>query len=54
MTLRRILAGLVCLISLPLFAATEIIQMNYRMAEDVLPIAQSVVGDQGKVNAYGS
>ena len=54
MTLRRIFASLACLVSLPLFAATEIIQMNYRMAEDVLPIAQSVVGDQGKVNAYGN
>lgn len=54
MTLRRIFASLVCLVSFPLCAATEIIQMNYRMAEDVLPIAQSVVGDQGKVNAYGN
>lgn len=54
MTLRRIFASFVYLACLPLFAATEIIQMNYRMAEDVLPIAQSVVGDQGKVNAYGN
>ena len=50
MTLRRILAGLIFLISLPLFAATEIIQMNYRMAEDVLPIAQSVVGEIGRAH----
>lgn len=54
MTLRRILASLVLLACQPLYAATEVIQLDYRMAEDVLPIAQSVVGDQGRVNAYGN
>ncbi|WP_313085050.1 secretin N-terminal domain-containing protein [Pseudomonas sp.] len=42
------------LFSLPVQAATEVIALNYRLAEDVLPVAQSVVGDQGKVNAYGN
>lgn len=51
---RHLLAGLALVTSLSLQAATEVIPLNYRMAEDVLPIAQSVVGDQGKVNAYGN
>src|SRR5690606_33699871 len=54
MTLRRILASLSLLACLPPYAATEVIQLDYRMAEHVLPIAQSVVGDQGRVNAYGN
>ena len=51
---RHLLAALALFTSLSLQAATEVIPLNYRMAEDVLPIAQSVVGDQGKVNAYGN
>ncbi len=42
------------LFSLPVQAATEVIDLNYRLAEELLPVAQSVVGDQGKVNAYGN
>jgi len=42
------------LFSLPVQAATEVIALNYRLAEELLPVAQSVVGDQGKVNAYGN
>ncbi|AHL75272.1 secretin [Stutzerimonas stutzeri] len=51
---RRLLVALSLLASMSLQAATEVIPLSYRMAEDVLPIAQSVVGDQGKVNAYGN
>jgi hypothetical protein len=51
---RRLLVALLLLASMTLQAATEVIPLSYRMAEDVLPIAQSVVGDQGKVNAYGN
>lgn len=50
----RTLATLSLLISMSIHAATEVIPLNFRMAEDVLPIAQSVVGDQGKVNAYSN
>ncbi|MCQ4303639.1 secretin [Stutzerimonas frequens] len=39
---------------LPLQAATEVIQLNNRMAEDVLPVAESVLGGQGRVTAYGN
>lgn len=51
---RRLLAASLAFISLALHAATEVIPLEFRMADDVLPIAQSVVGDQGKVNAYGN
>lgn len=50
----RLLLALPLLVSMSLQAATEVIPLSFRMAEDVLPIAQSVVGDQGKVNAYGN
>lgn len=51
---RYLLAVLLAFVSLSLHAATQVIPLEFRMAEDVLPIAQSVVGDQGKVSAYGN
>lgn len=51
---RHFLAACLLIVSVTLHAATEVIPLDFRMAEDVLPIAQSVVGDQGKVNAYGN
>lgn len=54
MTIRRHLAALVLATCLPLHAATEVIPLHYRMAEDILPVAQSVIGDQGRINAYGN
>lgn len=51
---RHFIAACLLLVSSVVYAATEVIPLNFRMAEDVLPIAQSVVGDQGKVNAYGN
>lgn len=35
-------------------AASEVIELNYRMAHDVLPAAQSVLGTEGRVTAYGN
>ncbi|WP_019339482.1 secretin N-terminal domain-containing protein [Stutzerimonas stutzeri] len=51
---RHLLAACLLIVSSTLHAATEVIALDFRMAEDVLPIAQSVVADQGKVNAYGN
>lgn len=51
---RNVLVACLLIISSTLQAATEVIPLDFRMAEDVLPIAQSVVGDQGKVDAYGN
>ncbi|EWC40350.1 secretin N-terminal domain-containing protein [Stutzerimonas stutzeri] len=54
MSPRILLAALALSTCLPLQAATEVIQLNNRMAEDVLVVAESVLGDQGRVTAYGS
>lgn len=35
-------------------AATEILPLGYRMADEVLPIVSSVLGDEGRVSAYGN
>ena len=54
MTLRSLMLALLLGTSLSLQAATEVIPVNYRTAEDVLPVAQSVLGNQGRVTAYGN
>lgn len=35
-------------------AASEVIELNYRMAQDVLPVVQSVLGTEGRASAYGN
>lgn len=42
------------LFSLPSWAATELIELGYRSADEVLPVVQSVLGYEGKVSAYGN
>jgi hypothetical protein len=49
-----LLAAVLLGIHLPLQAATEVIPLNFRTAEDVLPVVQSVLGSEGKANAYGN
>lgn len=47
---------LALLASMPFYtqAASEVIQLNYRMAQDVLPVAESVLGREGRATAYGN
>ncbi|MHA6493040.1 secretin N-terminal domain-containing protein [Pseudomonas borbori] len=40
--------------SLSLSAATEVIPLNYRTADEILSVVQSVLGADGRVNAYGN
>lgn len=54
MTLRTLLAALLLCLCLPVQAATEVLPLNYRTADDVLGIVQSVLGNEGRVSAYGS
>ncbi len=54
MSPRIFLLSVAVSICLPLQAATEVIQLDNRMAEDVIPVAESVLGGQGRVTAYGS
>ena len=54
MTLRPLLAGLLLSLSLTTQAATEAIALSYRSADEVLSVAQSVLGSEGRVSAYGN
>ena len=54
MSARTLLAALLLGIALPLSAATEVIPLNYRTADDVLPVVKSLLGSDGRVNAYGN
>lgn len=54
MTPRTLLAALLLVFSLPLLAATEVIALNYRTAEEVLSVVQSVLGNEGRVSTYGN
>ncbi|AYC33112.1 secretin [Pseudomonas cavernae] len=54
MNLRASLAALLLVCCQPLLAATEVIPLNYRTAEDVLPVVQSVLGNEGRVSPYGN
>ena len=54
MTLRTCLLALLLGLSLPLQAATELIPLNYRMADEVLPLVQTALDGQGKASAYGN
>ena len=33
---------------------TEVIPLQYRTADDLLPTLQAVIGSEGKVNVYGN
>lgn len=52
----RLFALTLCLFSTLSWAAprTEIIQLNYNTAEDLLPTVQSILGSEGRVSAYGN
>lgn len=53
---RLLISVLACSLALGAIAAprTEIIPLSYRTADDVLPVAQSVLGNEGRVSAYGN
>jgi type II secretory pathway component GspD/PulD (secretin) len=54
MTLRLLLTCLLLNLSFAVQAASEVISLNYRTADDMLSVAQSVVGSEGRVTAYGN
>ncbi|CAD5109426.1 secretin N-terminal domain-containing protein [Zestomonas carbonaria] len=51
---RALFAALLFVLCQPLLAATEVIPLNYRTADEVLPVVQSVLGYDGKASAYGN
>jgi hypothetical protein len=52
--LRPLLAILLLATSLPALAAVQVIPLNNRLAEDVLPVVRSLLGQDGSVSAYGN
>lgn len=54
MKVRALLVAALLGYSLSLSAATEVLPLNFRSADEVLTVVQSVLGDEGKVNAYGN
>lgn len=54
MSIRALLVALLLGLSLPLSAATEVIPLNYRSADEMLPAVQSVLGNEGRVSPYGN
>lgn len=54
MKVRTLLAALLVSCSLSLSAATEVIPLNFRTADEILSVVQSVLGHEGNVNAYGN
>ncbi|NBA96780.1 secretin N-terminal domain-containing protein [Pseudomonas sp. R5(2019)] len=54
MPLRTLLASLLLSLSLPLLADTQVLPLNHRPSEELLPAAQQFLGDEGKVSAYGN
>ncbi|BAN48233.1 secretin N-terminal domain-containing protein [Metapseudomonas resinovorans] len=54
MTPRALFAALLLLVCLPALAATELIQLRYRTADELLPMAQSILGNEGRVSAHGN
>ena len=54
MKVRALLAVILLGCSLSLSAATEVIPLNYRTSDEVLSVVQSVLGNEGRVNAYGN
>ena len=54
MPLRLLLATLALATSFAAHAATEIVPLNNRTSDDLLPVAQNFLGRDGKVTAYGN
>lgn len=54
MSVRALFAAVLLSLSLPLSAASEVIPLNYRTADEVLSVVQSVLGSEGRVSAYGN
>ncbi|MFK7699085.1 secretin N-terminal domain-containing protein [Pseudomonas caspiana] len=54
MFLRTLLTSLLLICSVGAMAATEVVPLNYRTSEDLLPVAKSFLGPDGSVSAYNN
>jgi type II secretory pathway component GspD/PulD (secretin) len=54
MSLRTLLASLLLACSFTAMAATEVIPLNYRTSDEILPPVKSFLGAEGTASAYGN
>jgi type II secretory pathway component GspD/PulD (secretin) len=54
MFLRPLLTSLLLTCSVCVMAATEVVPLNYRTSDDLLPVAKSFLGPDGTVSAYNN
>ncbi|WP_339512033.1 secretin N-terminal domain-containing protein [Pseudomonas sp. RL_15y_Pfl2_60] len=54
MTARPLLLAALLCISQALMAETQVIDLNFRTADEILPAIQSTLGSEGKVTPYGN
>ncbi|SNR95342.1 secretin N-terminal domain-containing protein [Pseudomonas segetis] len=54
MTARPLLLAALLCISQTLMAETQVIDLNFRTAGEILPVIQSTLGSEGKVTPYGN
>ncbi|MEB0120248.1 secretin N-terminal domain-containing protein, partial [Pseudomonas sp. CCI1.2] len=54
MFLRTLFTSLLLVCSFSAVAATEVVPLNYRTSDDLLPVAKSFLGKDGTVSAYGN
>ncbi|MCD5973224.1 secretin N-terminal domain-containing protein [Pseudomonas quasicaspiana] len=54
MFLRPLLTSLLLICSVGVMAATEVVPLNYRTSDDLLPVAKSFLGPDGTVSAYNN
>lgn len=52
--MKRLVAFALLVLSLSLQAATEVLPVNYRSADELLPVVESVLGDDGRVSVYSN
>ncbi|MDB6143252.1 MAG: secretin [Pseudomonas sp.] len=54
MSLRTLLTALLLACSFSAMAATEVVPLNYRTSDEMLPVAKSFLGKEGTVSAYNN
>jgi len=54
MFLRSLLTSILITCSVCVMAATEVVPLNFRTSDELLPVAKSFLGQDGKVSAYNN
>lgn len=54
MNLRALFVASLLTFSLPALSATEVIQLNNRSGDEMLPVVSDILGDEGRASVYGN